>query len=167
MTTLELSSTCLCPQMPLSTKATSKKLDGTSGCLPYRGEAETQGDKVFPTPAKKPLFTSPISCKSIPLLTPEGETHSFSVQRETEYHKENKPKQNQTPKRQLILSQAIHHLKHLFGGAELSEMAPGTNYHLSSCTFWQFQEWSGVPRYIFLVRSKDCLPSSFSRSCLK
>lgn len=46
-------------------------------------------------------------------------------------------------------------------------MAPGTIYHLSSCIFWRFQEWSGAPRYIFLICSKNCLHSSFAGSCLK
>lgn len=133
----------------------------------YSRAAETE-DRVLPTPATKTLLTSPISLKPILLLTPKGEIHSFSVikKERQDIKKKKQPKQTQTPETQLILSQAISLLKGLFGGAKLPEMAPGTIYHLSSCIFWCFQDQSGMPRYIFLVHSKDCLHSSFARSSL-
>lgn len=157
--------------MSLRAKAISKKRDGTGSCLTYRGEAETQGDKVLPTPAKN-LFSHHLFLSNTSLFSHLKEKYSPSVfkkkKKKRDWISRRKQNPNKTkPKTQLILSQAINHLKDLFGGAKLSEVAPGTIYHLSSCIFWRFQERSGMPRYIFLVRSKDCLHSSFARSCLK
>lgn len=155
-----------CSQMPLRAKATSKKLDIMSICLTYRGEEETQGDKVLPAPAKKPLFISPISLKSIPLLTSKGEIYSFSAKREREYQGEKKKQKQKTPPHNCF-SQLISHLKDLFGSDKLSQVASGTIYHVSSCIYWWFQERSGMSRHILLTCTEGCLHSSLVRSCLK
>lgn len=150
--------------MPQRAKAT-RKTTWHERVLTRRGEAET-GRQRTPTLAKKPLLKSHVSLKSTLLFTPNGEIYSFCIRKGMQNIKKFFKKKKPT-KKTLPLSQVINHPEDLFGGVKLSEAAAGTIYHLSSCIFWQLQEWSGMLRYITWGCSEGCLHFSRARPSLK